>query len=178
MTQFRRKDRHPQNKTNERKKKMAKPKSTWRAYRHSNYLRKEDFPEPEDLKISDAQEEMVAAPGEEPEPQLVLYFEEKTKGMVCNPTNSETLENMTGSENPRDWIGTTVTVFNDPNVKFGSQRVGGLRLRVPMMRMKKPHKPVPMSQPRADAPEYYDEEEQCPTSEMAAAATQGKEIPF
>jgi hypothetical protein len=135
---------------------MAKPKKTWRAYRHSNYLRKEDFPQPENLKISDVQEEPVAAPGEEPEPELILYYVGKTKGMVCNPTNAEFLENLTGSENPQDWIGTEVQVYTDPNVKFGSQKVGGLRLREPMMRMK-PHKPVPMSEP--SAAEYHEDEQ-------------------
>jgi hypothetical protein len=148
-----------------------KPKNDWRAYRNSKYLRKEEFPEPEDLTISDVQEEQVAALDEEPEPGLILYFSEKEKGMVCNPTNSETLEKMTGSANPQDWIGTKVTVFNDPTVRFGSKITGGLRLRPPPMMQVRPHKPVPMSQHRADATD--DDLEDRMNRDLAAAEAEG-----
>lgn len=133
---------------------MSKPKNNWRAYRHSDYLKKEDFLEEEILTVEEAREEEVAAPGQEPEFKLVLYFQEKEKGLVCNPTNCETMEELTGESDPNKWVGTRVEVYNDKKVKFAGVQIGGLRIRkpsVPLMKMR-PHRSVSMMQPKSAVP--------------------------
>ena len=53
---------------------------------------------------------------------------EKLKPMILNATNSKTLRNITGSAFIDDWQNVTVTVYVDPNVRFGKESVEGLRI--------------------------------------------------
>lgn len=53
---------------------------------------------------------------------------EKLKPMILNATNSKTMRNLTGSAFIDDWNGVRVTVYVDPNVKFGRESVEGLRI--------------------------------------------------
>jgi hypothetical protein len=106
-------------------------RKSYKSYSDSAYLRKEDFPAPEILTISEVREEEVTAPGKKPKKKLIIYFEEIEKGMVCNITNGDVLFEMTGSEYPDDWAGVRVVVWHDPSVMYGGKREGGLRLRKP-----------------------------------------------
>lgn len=63
------------------------------------------------------------------------YFVEKElrpgeplKPMILNATNSKTMKNLTGSAFIEDWNDVRVTVYVDPNVKFGKDNVEGLRI--------------------------------------------------
>lgn len=53
---------------------------------------------------------------------------EKLKPMILNATNSKTLRNLTGSAFIDDWNNVRVTVYVEPNVKFGRESVEGLRI--------------------------------------------------
>jgi hypothetical protein len=53
---------------------------------------------------------------------------EKLKPMILNATNSKTMRNLTGSAFIDDWNNVRVTVYVDPNVKFGRESVEGLRI--------------------------------------------------
>lgn len=53
---------------------------------------------------------------------------ERMKPMILNATNSKTLSVLAGSKFIEDWAGVTVTLYVDPNVSFGRDRVEGLRL--------------------------------------------------
>ena len=53
---------------------------------------------------------------------------EKLKPMILNATNSKTMRNLTGSAFLEDWNGVRVTVYVEPNVKFGKESVEGLRI--------------------------------------------------
>ena len=53
---------------------------------------------------------------------------EKLKPMILNATNSKTMKNITGSAFIDDWEGVRITVYVDPNVKFGKESVEGLRV--------------------------------------------------
>jgi hypothetical protein len=103
-------------------------KPSYKAYSDSEYLKKEDFPEPETLTVCEVREEEVTAPGKEPKLKVILYFEERQKGLVLNLANGAVLELMTGTADPTKWIGTRVRVYHDPSVTFGGQQVGGIRL--------------------------------------------------
>lgn len=53
---------------------------------------------------------------------------EKLKPMILNATNSKTMKSITGSSFIDDWNDVRVTVYVDPNVKFGKDSVEGLRI--------------------------------------------------
>jgi hypothetical protein len=110
---------------------MSRKLNSYRRYRDSSYLRKEDFPSPEILTISEVCEEEVTAPGKKPKKKLIIRFEEIEKGMVCNMTNGDVLFEITGCEYPDDWVGVRVMVWHDPSVPYAGKRIGGLRLRKP-----------------------------------------------
>jgi hypothetical protein len=53
---------------------------------------------------------------------------EKLKPMILNSTNSKAMAILSGSKWIDDWAGLSVTVFVDPNVRFGKETVEGLRI--------------------------------------------------
>lgn len=53
---------------------------------------------------------------------------EKLKPMILNATNSKRMKKLTGSPFIDDWNNVPVTVYVDPNVRFGKESVEGLRI--------------------------------------------------
>lgn len=53
---------------------------------------------------------------------------EALKPMILNATNSKTMKGLTGSAFIDDWVNVSITVYVDPNVKFGKESVEGLRI--------------------------------------------------
>jgi hypothetical protein len=106
---------------------------SYRTYNDSAYLKKEDFPEPETLTISEVREEEVTAPGKKPKQKIILYFDGMNKGLVLNQANGDALFELTGYDDPEKWIGTRVQVYCDPNVKYAGKKVAGIRLRKPAL---------------------------------------------
>ena len=53
---------------------------------------------------------------------------EKLKPMILNATNSKTMKGLTGSAFIDDWQNVRITVYVDPNVRFGKESVEGLRI--------------------------------------------------
>jgi len=104
-------------------------KTSYKAYSDSAYLKKEDFAKPVITEITDVDEEQIGAPGEKKRPKLVAYLEGYEKGLVLNLSNCQTLAAMSGSDNPKSWIGFRVEVFVNPSVSYGGHQVGGIRLR-------------------------------------------------
>ena len=97
----------------------------------SKYLKKDDFPEPALLTVSDVKKENVALPNQPKKERGVMYFEERDKGMVLNTTNLKRTEKALGSDDTDEWRGKKIVVFFDENVEFGGEMVGGLRVRAP-----------------------------------------------
>jgi len=60
----------------------------------------------------------------------IMWFRETKKQLILKPTNWGLVESLHGPESD-DWAGKTIEVFHDPTVMFGSDRVGGLRIRAP-----------------------------------------------
>jgi hypothetical protein len=97
-------------------------------YRGGSTLKCADLGRKEHL----VQIESIAAEevGEERERKLVARFEGKAKGLVLNDTNLEAIEEAFGP-NSDDAIGGQVILFVDPDVRYGGQRVGGIRVKLP-----------------------------------------------
>jgi hypothetical protein len=102
---------------------------SYKTYSDRAYLAKEDFPTPEVLTIQEVREERVKAQGKPEKSKVVLYFKGLDRGLINNLTNGQVLHGMSGSDDPERWVGQTVEVFVDPNVMFGGERKGGIRLR-------------------------------------------------
>jgi hypothetical protein len=92
----------------------------------SKYLKKEEFDTPTVLTIKDCSLEEVG----KDENRWVLFFRERTKGLVLNVTKIRQLEAAYG-EDTDDWNGKKVRLSHDPNVAFAGKIVGGIALTMP-----------------------------------------------
>lgn len=92
----------------------------------SKYLKKEDVETPTVFTIRDVSLEDV---GQEGEQRWILWLNESQKGMVLNATKIRLLEGSYG-KNSDDWKSQKVRLSHDPNVMFGSKRVGGIKMDV------------------------------------------------
>ena len=102
---------------------------SYRRYSDSRYLRKEAIDEPQEVTISEVREQNVAPDGERPKLRLVASFYELAKPLVLNMTNCEVVANIVGTDDFAQWANTTVEIYVDPTVKFGTERRGGIRIR-------------------------------------------------
>jgi len=106
-------------------------KKSYRAYSDGQFLKKEDVDPPVVWTINNVEERNVTAPGKPPKTKLVLFFNESQKGLVLNMANGDALYEMTGHENPQEWIGQQVELYVDEGVAYAGKRIGGVRLRQP-----------------------------------------------
>jgi hypothetical protein len=104
---------------------------SYKSYSEGTYLKQSDVTIPVVWTITDVQERLIAVPGKKPKPKLVLFFDGNQKGLVLNMSNGDTLYNMTGQEDPEEWIGQSVELYVDETVNYAGKRVGGVRLRTP-----------------------------------------------
>lgn len=99
----------------------------------SKFLTKDDvkdFSQPVVFRIDRIEiEEVQNEDGKEDKP--VLYFDENdSKPLILNKTNAETLAAEFGPDSD-SWVGSSIELFVDPNIRFGKQRIGGIRVRLP-----------------------------------------------
>lgn len=95
----------------------------------SKYLKKEDVGEEGmNLTIAGFGRENVGQ-GSEIEERAIVRFKQDMKPMVLNKTNAERLKHIFKTDNPKEVIGNTVNVYNDPLIEFGGKIVGGIRIR-------------------------------------------------
>jgi hypothetical protein len=120
----------------------------------SKYLKKDDFPQAKICTIKDVTVENVAQPGQAKKDRGVMYFREVDKGLVMNSTNLKRAAHFLGSEETDDWIGKKIVVYNDPNIEFGGDIVGGLRLKG----APKPGQQPQQKRPAAEAMEGLDDD--------------------
>jgi len=96
----------------------------------SKYLTKDDAGEDGTVVTIKAFERVnMAQEGKPAEHKWVMYFREFPKGMVMNGTNIQLAEKALGSDETDDWIGKKIIIYDDPNVSFGKELVGGIRIR-------------------------------------------------
>ena len=99
--------------------------------KQSKYLRKEDCGDDGILvTIKDLKQNNVAPDDKPEELKWILTFEEDFKPLVLNGTNARLIEKALGSDETDDWIGKAIVLFNDENVTFGNDVVGGVRCDV------------------------------------------------
>lgn len=104
---------------------------SYKAYSDGQFLKKEDVDPPHIWTITNVKEQSVTAPGKEPKTKLVLFFNGSQKGLVLNMANGDVLSEMTGHDDPEEWIGQRVELYCDDSVTYAGKRIGGVRLRKP-----------------------------------------------
>ena len=107
---------------------------SWRDTYGGNYLKAVDLPaKGKRVKLAAINEEVLRH-GERP--KLVAEIPKLDKRWVLNATNCELLEQITGSDEPDDWDGRTVELFNDATVRGPNGEKGGIRCRPPQSKAK------------------------------------------
>ena len=123
----------------------------------SKYLKKEDVGEDGTVvTVASFEKVNVAIQGDPAEYRWTMRFEEFDKPMVLNSTNIKLCEKALGSDDTDHWIGKKIVVFNDPNVSFGKELVGGIRVRAHRRAAAPREIPARGREPDAD-PRYRDE---------------------
>lgn len=97
----------------------------------SNFLGKDDVATPIVVTIDGVHTETVKSEGKD-ESKSVMTFRESIKPMILNLTNWMILEESYGQDSD-DWAGHPVELYHDPSVMFGGKRVGGVRVRIPVV---------------------------------------------
>ena len=112
-------------------------KTHWRKFINDTYLNESDFSHPETgemitviAKIVKIETEKVTNPSGKSDELPILYFAKPVKPLVLSAkVNFKNIESALKTAFVEDWIGQRIELFYDPNVKFGSQRVGGVRVK-------------------------------------------------
>ncbi len=120
----------------------------------SNYIKADDLQGREPtVVISHAAMEKLGN-----DQKLILYFQGKDKGMVCNKTNANRIAYLYGEETD-GWAGKEITLCSE-FVEFQGKTVKGLRVKPPARQAAhaSPAAPPPRSVPRTeiDPPPYED----------------------
>src|SRR3990167_521100 len=95
----------------------------------SKYLKQSDVDADTLVTVVKVGKANVAREGDEPEYKWLIRFSEFKKPMVLNSTNIKRLAKACASEDTDDWTGKQVVLYVDPDVEFGGNVVGGLRIR-------------------------------------------------
>lgn len=97
--------------------------------KESKYLKKEDCDPAILVTITGITQENMAGDNQPEELKYVMSFQETAKPMVLNWTNIQLTAKATGTEETDEWIGKKIVLFDDPNVSFGGNLTGGIRVR-------------------------------------------------
>lgn len=65
------------------------------------------------------------------EEKIEVGFEEVPETVLCSAAALRQLASICGSFETDEWLGEKVVLFNDKNVEFDGEKVGGLRFRAP-----------------------------------------------
>jgi hypothetical protein len=99
----------------------------------SQYLRSEDVELVGEMQLTItgvSRKEFVDDSGKK-EVKGDLTFTETDKKLSINVTNTNTLITMFGAKDiDKNWVGKQITLYVDPNVKYGTKIVKGLRIRL------------------------------------------------
>ena len=106
-------------------------KTHWKSLTNPNYLGGYSIPEGQDIIVTIdyvKREQVIGANGKK-EFEVVAHLKNGVLPFILNKTNMKTIQKLYGSPYIEDWGGRAIQVYFDPKVKFGSETVGGLRIR-------------------------------------------------
>ena len=76
-----------------------------------------------------SQEEVVQPRTNQKKKKVCLTFKETDKKMVLNATNRDIIAKLIKTWDYTKWPGQQIQLYKDPKVRFGTEEVGGLRIR-------------------------------------------------
>jgi hypothetical protein len=81
----------------------------------------------------------------------IITVEEIDDPIPLSKTALRQLSALCNSKNTDDWVGCTVVVFNDHDVEYDNEKIGGIRFRAPKKGHERPRKvpAKPVNQPKA-----------------------------
>ena len=98
-------------------------------FKNSRFLTKHDCDPPITVTIERILKENVAPDGMPETLKGVAYFSDHEKPWVVNWTNLQKIARLVGTTRTEDWRGIKVTLVHDPDVAFGSEIKGGIRVQ-------------------------------------------------
>lgn len=106
-------------------------KTHWKKLTNPNYLGAYAFDEGKDmiLTVASVGNELVTGDGGRKEECTVCHFAENVKPMILNKTNMKAIQKALGTPYIEEWAGCRIQIYADPNVKFGKEITGGVRVR-------------------------------------------------
>lgn len=127
--------------------------------KQSKYMKKEDCGDDGILVTIKALKQENVAPDNKPEElKWILYFQGDVKPLVLNGTNTKLIEKALGSDETDDWVGKEIVLFNDENVEYMGEVVGGVRCDV--TRTKRYHaKQASKGAPKPNQPKNFEDME-------------------
>ena len=114
------------------------------------FLAKEDFSQPVLAQVANVALEEIESNSGPAERKPVLYIMgpsnpavDTNRGIILNGTNWDALEASTGKDDADEWPGEQIVIYHDPEVRFGNQKVGGIRIRPPQQQAAPAPPPAP-----------------------------------
>lgn len=98
--------------------------------KQSKYLKKDDCGESGILVTIVGLNQENVAPDNKPEELKYILMLKEAKPLVLNGTNLKLIEKALGSDETDDWIGKQIVLYNDENVTYMDEVVGGVRCDV------------------------------------------------
>lgn len=103
----------------------------------SKYLKQSDVDDEIPVTVQGLKKVNVARDDEDPEYRWTVKFKEFPKPMVLNVTNLKRMAKALGDDTD-DWTNKQVILYVDPDIEFGGNVVGGLRIKgLPKVKAKK-----------------------------------------
>lgn len=98
----------------------------------SKYVKSDDLKGRRVPVVIESYRHEVIGNGDDAKRKMILYFQGKTKGMVCNATNGAKIADMYG-EDMDEWIGREIVLVVE-RVPFAGKMVPGIRVHAPPRR--------------------------------------------
>ncbi|RLC76266.1 MAG: hypothetical protein DRJ03_28970 [Chloroflexi bacterium] len=95
----------------------------------SNYLKQGDVEPPILVTIKSVLLKNLARDNQPQEMKPVVEFVELDKMFACNLTNFRRIVKETGEQDTDGWAGKKIVLWFNPDVSFGGEQVGGIRVR-------------------------------------------------
>ena len=96
---------------------------------NSDYMKRDDVTPPILVTIKSQEPKNMAQSGQPSDTKLIIGFEESDKKLVCNVTNFKNIRRITDEADSKDWIGKQIVLWFNPDIEFGGETVGGIRVR-------------------------------------------------
>jgi hypothetical protein len=101
----------------------------WRTFLDSDVIRYVDLQDQEfNLQIKSIKKGKVTGKSGQAKGKAMIYFEGRDKPLGAGADTLTQIGQLHGTDT-RKWPGKWVTIWPDPSVTFGGERVGGVRIR-------------------------------------------------